>query len=353
MGLLKQLKRRANQFSVRVALPEVFTVSKIGKIAPLIRNPTDAKGHVAIVGTKTYGLNETGKVRPRLFFPKFHRSLVEEHNVACFYYQTCGDLLNNIQRHKAHKLVVVLVYGEDKDPPIFPSSRLVQEIQEKHPSCQLVNHPSSGQVIRDKVKSNILLTEAGVPMPRMDAGDTSGIIFSNSRFGTKEESYLTERAGSDKGRYNTEFIDTKYTIDDVEYYCSLRALAVGGVLLDLWPRFRPISDGCANVHSQDTPQNAYLLNKFYAELAMPLRPRAEEICAKIKEALGLGFYACDILFNHNTDRMVVCEVGYKFADHAWVSHCGDLYTEVPWLRRHRNYEIAMHSAAALVHEAFD
>lgn len=349
MSRLKKIKRAANALVSCAAPVEVFTISKIGKVSPDLENPQDARGHVAFVGTKTFGLSETGKMRPKLFLPPFHRRLTE-HGVASFYYQTCGDLLASLEVHREHRLVVILVYGEDKDPAVIPATRLVRRIQERHPDCVVANHPDAANIIRDKLKTNHLLTSFGIPMPRAEV--TGGKVFSNSRVGTKQPSYVTEVGKLDGRRYNTQFIDTRYEVNGVSYYCSLRALFVGGSLLDLWPRFRPVADGDPNVHSEDTPQDQYLLNTFYHEVATPLRPRVEEVCEKVRKAFGLGFYSADILYNHAEDRFFLCEVGYKFADHSWVKHCAHLSENVPWLQLHSSYKIADASADALVREAF-
>lgn len=348
--MLKRVKREINALASRFEVPEVFTISKVSKCIPDIANPKAPAGHVAIVGTKTYGLSGSGKMRPRMFLPIFHRTLVEEHNLGCFYYQTCHDLLNDLDRHLPYRLAVIPIYGEDGVPVIIPSSRVVRRIRELHPSCIFANHPDAAQVVRDKKATNSLLTRKGVPMPRMDLRVVSGKIFSNARFGTKRPAYVTDSARLDEARYNTEFIDTRYEVEGVEYYCSLRALAVGSVMLDLWPRFRPVEDGDPSVHSKDTPRSEFLLNKFYSEVALPLRRRAESICSKVKDALGLGFLALDILYDHDRDQLFVCEVGFKFADHTWVEHCGDLWKEVPWLKPHSSYAIARSSANAFARE---
>jgi len=140
-------------------------------------------------------------------------------------------------------------------------------------------------------------------------------VFSNGRLGTHVPTQVID-AGSplDPRRYNAEWIDTRHEYAGRDYYVSLRAMAVGRRCVSIFVRARPVEDGDASVHATDMPLDAGMWNSFYERLAIPNRHAIETLCRQIAEALGLGFYAHDLLPDRTNGRVLVAETNFKFDD---------------------------------------
>jgi hypothetical protein len=128
----------------------------------------------------------------------------------------------------------------------------------------------------------------------------------------------------DRDRYNTEWIDTRHSHNGRDYYVALRAMAVGRRCASIILRLRPVEQGDASVHNTDTPLDAELWNALYQRIVIPKTKAIWSICEQISDVLGLGFYAHDILPEHPSGRLLVCETGYKFDNRNLRSHLAAL-----------------------------
>ena len=75
-----------------------------------------------------------------------------------------------------------------------------------------------------------------------------------------------------------------------------------------------------SVHNTDTPLDAALLNHLYKQVVVPRSTAISSICTAIAEVLGLGFYSHDILPERSTERVLLCETGFKFYDNLYREH---------------------------------
>jgi hypothetical protein len=81
-----------------------------------------------------------------------------------------------------------------------------------------------------------------------------------------------------------------------------------------------VDQGDASVHNTDTPIDAELWNALYQRIVIPQTPAIESLCDQIAKVLGIGFFSHDILPESSSDRLLVCETGFKFDDYLFRSH---------------------------------
>ena len=121
-------------------------------------------------------------------------------------------------------------------------------------------------------------------------------VFSNHNTSTAAPVQVLDPAVPlDASRYNTEWIDTRHDHNGRLYYVSLRVMAVGSQCVSVWVRMRPVEDGNAAVHNTDTTLDATLWNSLYRRIVAPQLGVIQNLCEKIANVLGLGFFSHDIL----------------------------------------------------------
>jgi hypothetical protein len=221
--------------------------------------------------------------------------------------------------------IVILIYGEDilaQTPWVREAVRNCQaSILAKGLAGLIVHSSEQGELLSSKLSTNRFYARCGIPVPDLITSRDAGAdvrIFSNTVLGTKcQTQILSSRDRLDDDRYNTRFIDTTFGYRGKRYYVSLRAMCVGREMMGLFVRARDTDDGDASVHTADTPVDSELLNAIYRDVAAPRLNSIREICAKIGEVLGPGFYAHDLLPEASSNRVLVSESGFKFDDKAY------------------------------------
>jgi hypothetical protein len=271
---------------------------------------------IAIVGVSD-GLGR-GKMTYDYFLPPFERKLaVLGIEVRRYAYR---EFILADQQHDA----AILLYGE-----VWARSRpqVWGVLEEAARAAQvrkiaLVHDPLIGRIVADKTLTNKALTQGGVEMPKLASAAVAPFkVFSNDNMGSHAPIYLADAGTSlDQSRYNTEWIDTRYEYNGRYYYVALRAMAVGRHCVSIFLRLRPTNQNDASVHNTDTPLDAELWNALYQRIVVPQTTAIQSICRRISDVLGLGFYSHDILPEQSSNRLLVCETGFKFDDHIYRTH---------------------------------
>jgi hypothetical protein len=177
-----------------------------------------------------------------------------------------------------------------------------------------VNRLETGELMIDKTRTNRALTAAGIPMPKLILDKEARTrVFSNVNDASQKPVSLHEAGASlDSGRYNTEFIDTSFRFNGKDYYVVLRAMCVGRTCYMIMPWGTPIEAGNPSVHGSNASLDAGLLNALEEQVVLPRKSLILEICQRMGQVLGLGFYKHDMLPATGSDRVFVCETTFKF-----------------------------------------
>jgi hypothetical protein len=211
--------------------------------------------------------------------------------------------------------VAILVYRED-----FDDLDTVQESQQRilarHPGALIVHPAQVGRTVQQKMRTNALLSQAGVPVTRMVKEAVSGeTVFSNHPHLTKQNTYLVKPGESlDPERYNTVFVDTTHRFNGIDYYVYVLAHAVGKIWISTNVGFRPTADGDPSVHlttsgGAEAPTANNYFNSFFV---LRYQAQIERLCEQVGAAFGLGFYTHDLLPCRKTGRLLLSESGLKF-----------------------------------------
>lgn len=271
---------------------------------------------IAIVGVSD-GLGRS-KMTYGYFLPPFERELAAlGMGVRHYAYR---EFIRAGQQHDA----AILLYNEvhaQKRPHVWDLLEEAARAAQARKTA-LVHDPFFGRIIADKTLTNEVLTEGGVEMPRLVSAAVAPFkVFSNDNVGSHAPIYVVDAgAPLDRGRYNTEWIDTRHEHNGRDYYVALRAMAVGRRCASIFLRLRPIDQVDTSVHNTDTPLDAELWNALYRRIVVPQTKAIETVCGQISDVLGLGFYSHDILPERLSGRLLVCETGFKFDDFLFRSH---------------------------------
>ena len=268
--------------------------------------PTNAVGTVIFAEFSKTRFAAGGKITAFRYLPVFS-DLLRMNGFKTTIITTVRDL--SLAILDTEYTVVVMIYGEDQFIPNDPG------LNDALARADLVfNHSDSGKIICNKKATHIFLSKNGVAMPAAQFDDiATRPVFSNHNNSTGAPvSVLAAQSLLDADRYNTEFIDTKVTIDDEHYYTTIRLMCVGGTVTHASVRARSVRDGSASVHGKNTPVNAALLNAVFDKIVAPRLPALNEMAERISLALGPGFYSHDILVDATTGKIYLAETGYKF-----------------------------------------
>jgi hypothetical protein len=269
---------------------------------------------IAIVGLKDGG---RGKMTPEYFLPPFQDALA-----------ACGAIISHYSFRE------FIISDQCPDVAIFVYSEgavarnlgweAIDVAAKAAASRQIlvIHNPSLGRIVAHKIRTNHVLADAGIAVPRIVSGGTAATrVFSNETLGAHAPVKVVDAGRSlDLSRYNTELIDTVHEHGGRQYYVALRAMAVGPHCVSIFLRMRPVEQGNPSVHNTDTPLDADLWNSLYRSIVVPQIPQIGSICQQVFGALGFGFYAHDILPERGTGRLLVCETGFKFDDRQYRSH---------------------------------
>lgn len=327
------LKARLRRQAWYATLPLAAAVTR--------RRPASPRGRVIFAGLGRHRLADQGKLSARAYLPALCDALREAGYDTRFVVSL--DALERAMDGPA-PVAVVMIYNEEWHIPSGP--RLDAALAR---ADLVFHHPDTGRIVADKRRTNAVLSAAGVPMPRM-VTRVEGRVFSNDVSASAAAvSVLEEGAALDAARYNTEFIDTRVEHGGKDYYSTVRVMCIGPSITHALVRARDAAQNSAGVHSRDTPADAPLINALYRRLVEPNRAELKAIARRIHGALGPGFYAHDVLVERGTDRILVCETGFKFDNAQYARLVGSIQHLLPaWAPFHSPAEAARNSAVYLI-----
>ena len=209
---------------------------------------------------------------------------------------------------------ILAIYNEEFPSQIHAARLIERRVDASYRNALFFPRTDIGKSVGNKFAANALLGDI-VPMPHIVTHTSRERVFSNAPdTNGAAVQILSGDAPLDQTRYNTHFVDTVQEYRGKRYYICLRAMCVGTEMIGVFVRARPESDGIPSVHDKDTPIEPDLLNALYDKLVSPHRAQLAKMCWAIGNALGLGFFAHDILPERDTGKYYLCETGVKFHD---------------------------------------
>lgn len=223
-----------------------------------------------------------------------------------------------------------------------------REVELKALGYKILHSVENGRVVGHKVRQNKTLTAAGVPMPRLiEAGDRFDTAFSNEVSNAHVPVQLVEEhTALDPDRYNTEYVDCRHAYGGKLWSVCIRAQTVGDKVLFAWIR---AGEG-PSVHTRDTPVDAEMIRHFHQKLVQPNTDQIAAIARGVKNALGVGLYAHDILPCAQTGRLFLCETNFKFYDGNHRFHMAPIAAEHPVPALFDGKKVGRRIARALIEE---
>ncbi len=123
-------------------------------------------------------------------------------------------------------------------------------------------------------------------------------------------------------------------------------MAVGEQVLFSWIR---AGEGL-NVRTRGTPVDAEMLTYFHDLLIKPNVDQIRDIAKSVKDAVGVGLYAHDILPCAETGRFFLCETNFKFYEGMYRFHMQSIAKDLPTPAYFNGRTTGRRIARALVHE---
>ncbi len=266
---------------------------------------------LVVIGTEDAGLAGIGKVHPPIFFPNFSAAL-SRLDVTVETYETVQDFKATAPQEEA---VVLLIYNEERltVPAVMSEALLAHRLaQEKFSNVLVIHPPEQGLVISNKITTLERLGGTGCDVPKRILAGRSAKTFSHEFYGSGHKAVLSDIA--EAGKHNVQFIDTRQTVADRDYFICLRAMAVGAECISCFVRAKDAQAGDPVVHNSDTPKDPLMLNELHERLVRPNWRAFVEICRKVEAAIGFGMFAIDILPCRATGNFYVCEVNIKLEE---------------------------------------
>lgn len=235
--------------------------------------------------------------------------------------QQFSDAIDRGAIEGALPCTVVMIYHEENEVN-NSGAALEQLCQTKLTQCRLIHPVSLARIIGDKILTNRTLSKAGVRCPKLiETACHDKPVFQNAPSASQHPvSLILPGEPLNPHMYNTEFIDTRYRFDDETYFCSIRALCVGGIPSSLFLRFRNVKEQNFSVHTKNTPLLPELINHYYYRKLLPVSGTLFEMCRKVGEVFGLGFYVHDMALCARTNQLYFLESGLKFHENTWADH---------------------------------
>ena len=276
--------------------------------------PKRDRARVVIAALGPSGLKTRGKVSPRRFFPPFC-NVLGQCGVSTVYVHDRAGFWREFNRPASSPIILIDLVNETYDD--LGAHDIREEFSQY--ATAVFNSHHTAEIIRDKKKANIFLSENGILMPGLDNLKDKK-IFSNARVGSNEEVYICEDESEiDQDRYNSEFICTKQRYGGDCYYTSVRLMCIGPHLLQIYVRARDVNENNPSVHTKDTPQDGELAKHLFSRLVNPHLDEYSSLAKMMGSVLGPGFYAHDVLIDSNSEELYVCETGFKFFDDTYSS----------------------------------
>src|SRR5690606_22145347 len=132
MAITSKVKKAINGLARRRNWPLPFALRPIHPYIQQKKNAVTPYAHIAFVGTEEHGFDKAGKMRPQHYLPAFHRQMALKHNISCYYCQSNRHLIRDIETHKKYDLLVIYVYGEDKEADSIPRAEVIEEAKAHH-----------------------------------------------------------------------------------------------------------------------------------------------------------------------------------------------------------------------------
>lgn len=194
------------------------------------------------------------------------------------------------------------------------------------------NASLTGRLVSDKLLFTQEAAKAGIKVPQIYKQGNKGFI--RSRLGTAEDAWVIDEdkissIENTEDQLITEFIDTRVSYCDREFFTTVRLLCVNNKIVHAFPRCRDAAEGNASVHAVDTPLNPALIEFLDSELIQKNMERFSNITRSLHDVLGHGFYAHDLLIERDTADIFVCESGFKFDAFGYWSHLSEIKDEIP------------------------
>lgn len=198
-------------------------------------------------------------------------------------------------------------------------AKTAQNICKKYSNVVIFHRAEVGEIIGNKIKTNILLSENGIKCPKIIKDKSyQGKIFVNKISDSSSKSKILKNASKiSENFYNTEFIDTIFEYKNEKYYSAPRIMCVGKKIIEIQIRLKNINQRNPSVHALKATIDADLLNAYYENVILPNIVFIEKICENLKSVLGFGFYNHDFLISTKTKEIYVSETGYKFDNDTW------------------------------------
>jgi len=285
------------------------------------RVPDPMRGKVVFSSVGPSGFSGPGKVRPSTFFPTFIYTLFKS-GISCRFVKYKSEMYSELMEANS---CLVMIYSEtlmDVDDLDIRSHVGGDRI--------VFNSPSTGRLISRKTILNQTLSANGIPTPQRLTGCTADRpVFSNENNNSGATAHLLSADSVlDPERYNTEFIDTRREFAGRSYYTSIRVIAVGREMIHAYVRARPDEEDSPTVHAKNTPLDPVLVEHLQATMVQNREEELTRVTAQISDTLGPGFFVHDIVVCNRTEKIFVCESGFKFNDDAYTDHLFPISTEL-------------------------
>ena len=312
--------------------------------APAIRTRippgVPVRGTVIMVAGGNHGLAGNGKMAPHDYLPPFAYEL-QRHGL---------ELRFATSTRQAERLrgavpaCFVHVFNEEGE--------LARALQDEAATSQAVfNAPRLGEVVTDKTRTNALLRDAGIAVPRIATPQDRMAVFSNANDASGAPVNLIEAGGAlDPARYNTELIDTRHEHEGRFYHVSLRLMSVGRELVQIVPRARDDADGSPSVHARNTPLDPDLIKDILNSLVRDRLEDFRRLSAALGDALGPGFFAHDVLSRRGDGKLFVNETGFKFHNPVSSKHLRPIEAHIPVMVTSTSPRYVRRSARAFLAE---
>lgn len=292
--------------------------------------PKEAALAVCFYGEAPNFFKKGGKVSAFEYLPVFCDQLREAGTQTVFASTKKGIAKFLAQAARTNtKTVIVCIYREVDFAPTDPA--LFELIDQ---ADLVFNHPLSGIVVANKLRSHAALTKAGCALPQL-AEDlpADAEVFSNEIESSGAEAFTTRnRDDLSKDRFNAQFIDTRMEYGGAHYHTTMRLMCINDTITHTFMRARDAAEGSANVHAINTPQDPGLINALWTETLAKYSGQFQDIAAKVYETYGSGFYSHDTLIDHKTQKAYICETGYKFNDMSYERRVSEFRGDVTGLK---------------------
>lgn len=236
-----------------------------------------------------------------------------------YHFLNIDNFKKRITALSEEECIVFPVYCEDSELKYgklyLDFSKKVEEICAAKKNIKVFHSSFLGEILGNKRLTNTTLSHFGIRMPEIIDSGCGKMLFINNLSGSGSKTEVSTLPKSLK--YNTKYIKSLYKYKGQNYYFCPRALCVGGEINEIYLRFRLASDKNPCVHGIHTPMDADLHNSCYDNLIKPNLNQLKDICRKLGDYMGIGFYAHDFLLENGSNLFYLSESAFKFDNKVW------------------------------------